>query len=292
MVDDRTETTDFQELENRRQSRKLSRDYAVDQVDINDPSIEKFPSEKTSVFDSLRKIQSSLTADSISIDEPPTFSQLEFRRPSIDSSEDGATSTGSMSPTSPTSLRKRESRVSHSSFGKTKSAVSLTSIAEEPKNGTRAKPRMPASSHLKQDSSCSASDGEDSIAMKSNKVKTPMPAATRSSSQGSMGELFIDNNRVVNSSHENTRCEGIACFLPHASVAPQWLSNYSPQRQNAQQEGWSIPNGARSRSRSKRPNGDGSDVEVLGNTRRAFFGIEHAGLSTLGIMTLVTAIIW
>jgi ATP-dependent RNA helicase MRH4 len=170
MVDDRTETTDFQELENRRQSRKLSRDYAVDQVDINDPSIEKFPSEKTSVFDSLRKIQSSLTADSISIDEPPTFSQLEFRRPSIDSSEDGATSTGSMSPTSPTSLRKRESRVSHSSFGKTKSAVSLTSIAEEPKNGTRAKPRMPASSHLKQDSSCSASDGEDSIAMKSNKT--------------------------------------------------------------------------------------------------------------------------
>lgn len=279
MADDRTETTDAQELENRRQSRKLSRDYTIDQVDINDPSIEKFPSDKTSVFDSLRKIQSSLTADQISVDESPAFSNLDFRRGSVDSLEDGGTSTGSMSPTSPTSLRKRESRVSHSSFGKTKSAISLTSIAEEPKDGTRAKPRMPASSHLKPDGSYSPpSDREDSITMKSNKVKTPVQAAARSSSQGSMDEQIIDCNRVIKSSHEDTWREGIACFLPHASVAPHWFSNEPPQRQNEQQQGrWSMPYWGRTRPRSKPADGDESDSEAVGNTRRVVFSIEQAG---------------
>lgn len=178
MADDRTDSVDIAEAENRRQSRERSKDYTVDEIDLNDPSIEKFPSNRSSVFDSLRKIQSSLPTDQIPVDDSPVFSSIEFRRLSIDSGDDCAvSSTGEASPTSATSSKMREQRLSHSSFGKTRSAVSLTSIAEEPKGPNQSDPRTPASSLLKPGdgfsslSARSSSDGDDAMTMRGSPFK-------------------------------------------------------------------------------------------------------------------------
>lgn len=201
---------DALELEHRRQSRKLSKDYTVDQVDLNDPSIEKFPSDKSSVFDSLRKIQSSLPADQIPVDDAPAFSGIEFRRSSVDSGDDSAISTGSMSPTTPTPLRMRENRASHSSVGKTKSTVSLTSIAEEPKAGDQSNPRTPASSLLRPDVKRSSSgthsppsDGEGAMTMRGYQAKHKHIQADRTSpSYDSMDEPRLGYSQALGASHE------------------------------------------------------------------------------------------
>ncbi|KAJ6446396.1 curved DNA-binding protein [Purpureocillium lavendulum] len=100
-------------------------DYEADSVDPGDPTVERFPSDRSSVMDTLRKIQSCTDEHRLHLED------LASRRTSVDSS-DGSTSLGSLSPTS---TRRRENRLSHSSFGHTKSALSLGSIAEEPKPG-------------------------------------------------------------------------------------------------------------------------------------------------------------
>ena len=107
-----------------------------DDVDMNDPTIEKFPSQRGLVMDTLRKIQSSLNDDQVMIDNAPPSPRASSRGTSVDSAEDSLLTTGSLSPSSPTSSMRRDARLSHGSQTKTKSAVSLTSIAEEPKSGS------------------------------------------------------------------------------------------------------------------------------------------------------------
>ncbi|KAG6134053.1 hypothetical protein E4U38_002580 [Claviceps purpurea] len=100
----------------------------VDDVDIDDPTLEKFPSDKESVLDTLRKIQSSTEERIVSQDEGQHSALAVSMRTSIDSSEEY-----DFSP-SPSS-RQREGRISRSSFGRPRSAASLGCIAEEPKTG-------------------------------------------------------------------------------------------------------------------------------------------------------------
>lgn len=102
--------------------RKESKDYSLDEVDVNDPTIESFPSDRSSVMDTLRKIQSSVDSQPISIE---TSSPI-----AIEHGDDFAIS-GSLSPKSPLSSDRREGRLSHSSYGNKRSTASLTSIAEE-----------------------------------------------------------------------------------------------------------------------------------------------------------------
>lgn len=132
-----------------RLSRSISKDATPEEIDVNDPTIERFPSERVSVMDTLRKIQSSSSQDHAVLDSSPLSPSIGSRKSSVDSAaDDGVTSTDTLSPTSSTASRRRESRLSHSSFSKTKSAVSLGSIAEEPKageprSGDSKKPRGP-----------------------------------------------------------------------------------------------------------------------------------------------------
>ena len=103
-------------------SRRSLSDYDGEGIDIDDPTLERFPSDRSSVLDTLRKIQSGHDENRVHAEDFQSS-----RRTSVDTSD------GSMGSLSPTSTRKRESRLSQSSAGHTKSAVSLGAIAEEPK---------------------------------------------------------------------------------------------------------------------------------------------------------------
>jgi ATP-dependent RNA helicase MRH4 len=114
--------------DNRRISVSIKDSFLMSNPDIDDPTLEKFPSDRTSIFDALRKVQTTLDDDVIQADGPFAASYDSSRRTSVDSGDDSLLSVGSLSPTS---TRRRESRHSHSSVGRNRSAVSLGSIAEE-----------------------------------------------------------------------------------------------------------------------------------------------------------------
>ncbi|RSL44545.1 hypothetical protein CEP51_016207 [Fusarium floridanum] len=119
---------------------KLKKDDMAD-IDINDPTLEKFPSDRGSILDALRTIQTHLGEDHTHLDDIPSSPRVvSSRRTSLDSADELSLSPA---PLSPTTTRRRESRLSHSSFGRTRSAVSLGSIAEEPKPPGGRKPQSP-----------------------------------------------------------------------------------------------------------------------------------------------------
>ncbi|RFU81782.1 hypothetical protein TARUN_438 [Trichoderma arundinaceum] len=126
-VDDALDHEALDDAKLRRDSKPKLDEYAIDDVDINDPTIEQFPSDKSSIFDTLRKIQSSLAEDQVSLESQPS-PRLDGRRTSVDS-DDSLLSAGSLSPVT---ARRRENRMSTSSV-RNRSLVSLGSIAEEPK---------------------------------------------------------------------------------------------------------------------------------------------------------------
>ncbi|KAF4984026.1 hypothetical protein FZEAL_684 [Fusarium zealandicum] len=110
-------------------------------VDVNDPTLEKFPSDRGSILDALRTIQTHLGEDHTHLDDIPTSPRVvSARRTSLDSADELSLSPA---PLSPTTTRRRESRLSHSSFGRSRSAVSLGPIAEEPKSAAGKKPQSP-----------------------------------------------------------------------------------------------------------------------------------------------------
>ncbi|KHN96221.1 uncharacterized protein MAM_05807 [Metarhizium album ARSEF 1941] len=96
-------------------------------VDIDDPTLEEFPSDKSSVIDTLRKIQSSTDEGRSSFEDGQHSTPATSRRTSLDSLD------GNGGQLSPTSARKQDNRASRSSFGRPRSAVSLECIDEEPK---------------------------------------------------------------------------------------------------------------------------------------------------------------
>ncbi|KAF4124201.1 DEAD/DEAH box helicase [Geosmithia morbida] len=118
--------------------------FAVDDAtDMNDPTIETFPSDRLSVMSTLRKIQSSSSQDhAVDVQEPysPRFGSgtcnsgdPRIRRLSGDSADDGSNYLAEppinhkMVPFP----RRRDSRASHGSLDR--GATSLGAIAEEPK---------------------------------------------------------------------------------------------------------------------------------------------------------------
>lgn len=128
-VDDALDHEALDDDKLRRESSKPRFDeFNIDEVDINDPTIEQFPCDKTAIFSTLRKIQSSLAEDQAVIDDTQPSPRMDARRFSVDS-DDSVLSAGSLSPAT---ARKRENRMSTSS-GRNRSLVSLGSIAEEPK---------------------------------------------------------------------------------------------------------------------------------------------------------------
>ncbi|UKZ80696.1 hypothetical protein TrVFT333_008459 [Trichoderma virens FT-333] len=144
-VDDALDHDALDDSKIRRDSRQGLAEYDIDDADINDPTLEQFPSDKSSIFNTLRKIQSSLSEDQAIIDDPQPSPRLDGRRSSVDS-DDSVLSAGSLSPVT---ARRRENRMSSS--GRNRSLVSLGSIAEEPKtpgpeDGSHP---MAASSYLK-----------------------------------------------------------------------------------------------------------------------------------------------
>lgn len=98
-----------------------------DDVDIADPTVEKFPSDRESVLDTLRKIQSSAEEGRASLDDGQHSAVTTSGGASVDSSEENDFSLG------PSPSRRRDTRTSRGSFGRPISAVSLSCIAEEPK---------------------------------------------------------------------------------------------------------------------------------------------------------------
>lgn len=127
-VDDALDHDALDDSKLRQDSKPKLTEYDTDDVDMNDPTIEQFPSDKTSIFSTLRKIQSSLSEDQAIVDDQQPSPRLDGRRSSVDS-DDSLLSAGSLSPVT---ARKQENRMSTSS-GRNRSLVSLGSIAEEPK---------------------------------------------------------------------------------------------------------------------------------------------------------------
>ncbi|KAL7961684.1 P-loop containing nucleoside triphosphate hydrolase protein [Trichoderma compactum] len=153
-VDDALDHDALDDSKLRQESKPKLTEYDIDDVDMNDPTIEQFPSDKSSIFSTLRKIQSSLSEDPAVIDDQQPSPRLDARRSSVDS-DDSLLSAGSLSPVS---ARKRENRMSTSS-GRNRSLVSLGSIAEEPKTPgpEDASHPMATSSYLKKGTGLQAS---------------------------------------------------------------------------------------------------------------------------------------
>ncbi|KAL7789253.1 P-loop containing nucleoside triphosphate hydrolase protein [Trichoderma afarasin] len=153
-VDDALDHDALDDSKLRQDSKPKLTEYDVDDVDMNDPTIEQFPSDKTSIFSTLRKIQSSLSEDQAIVDDQQPSPRLDGRRSSVDS-DDSLLSAGSLSPVT---ARKRENRMSTSS-GRNRSLVSLGSIAEEPKTPgpEDASHPMATSSYLKKGTGLQAS---------------------------------------------------------------------------------------------------------------------------------------
>lgn len=108
----------------------ISKNHTFDEIDMGDPTIEKFPSDRSSIMDALRKIQTSTGNDHIRLEQVRLSLRTAARdNNSADSADEALLSSGSQSPSS---YRRRDSRLSHgSSFGGSRSAISMGSIAEE-----------------------------------------------------------------------------------------------------------------------------------------------------------------
>lgn len=100
---------------------------SLEDVDMDDPTLEKFPSDRSSVMDTLRKIRSSTDEGPANVDDAQHSTPATSRRTSVDSSD------GNAIQLSPATSRKRDNRTSRGSFVRPISAVSLSCIAEEPK---------------------------------------------------------------------------------------------------------------------------------------------------------------
>lgn len=167
-MDDPLNPGESNESSSPRSSRKASKDHSLEDLDINDPTLVKFPSDRSSVMDTLRKIQSSVADDALDV-------QTNVSPARRDSADDSAITVGSLSPRSPSIFEKRESRLSHSSFGHSRSAVSLTAIAEEPRGGSGANPSHPRTAQVHPDEALSfsetpPSDEDHAVMMKQEKV--------------------------------------------------------------------------------------------------------------------------
>ncbi|OAA74166.1 hypothetical protein ISF_01067 [Cordyceps fumosorosea ARSEF 2679] len=120
-------------------------------VDLNDPTLEPFPCDKSSILGTLRKIQSSMGEHAVAVD----IQQHSNRRSSLDSDD------GSSGSVSPSSFRRRENRLSNGSK-RNLSVASLGSIAEEPNGGMHKR-------ELRNIAEASIGDGGEALMMRTPK---------------------------------------------------------------------------------------------------------------------------
>ncbi|OLN93895.1 hypothetical protein CCHL11_03402 [Colletotrichum chlorophyti] len=106
-------------------------DYDVDKYDLNDPSLERWPSAREGIIDAVRKVETGRNEDQTLFHGAPLSPVVGSRRVSQDMYEEAVLSSG---PSSPGSAKKLElPRKSHGSMVSDRSLLSLGSIAEEDK---------------------------------------------------------------------------------------------------------------------------------------------------------------
>ncbi|KAF4335106.1 hypothetical protein FBEOM_11030 [Fusarium beomiforme] len=183
-----------------RGSKTRSKHDDTSDIDVNDPTLESFPSDRGSILDAIRTIQTHLGEDQTHLEDIPLSPRvISSRRTSLESSEDFSLSPASLSPTI---TRRRESRPSHS-FGRTRSLVSLGSIEEEPKPApSKHSPGPPVVSlpnpntkdkPMRQKSPPSEED--EAVVMKNSEVKPSANTNGESSSQ-------VESYEAQNTQHD------------------------------------------------------------------------------------------
>jgi hypothetical protein len=109
-------------------------EHDVENIDLNDPTLEKFPSDRAGIMDAVRKVETSLNEDQTlfeGVPPSPVVGPLGRREGIVDDPFDEvAASSPSLSPTL---SRRSGSRLSQGSFGSDRPSLSLDAIAEEPK---------------------------------------------------------------------------------------------------------------------------------------------------------------
>lgn len=103
-------------------------DYDLDKYDLNDPSLERWPSDRKSIIDAVRKVETGRNEDQTYFLGSPVSPIMGARKNSSD--EDAIDLSG---PLSPTTSRKLDvpRKKSHSSVTSNKSLASLASIVED-----------------------------------------------------------------------------------------------------------------------------------------------------------------
>jgi ATP-dependent RNA helicase MRH4 len=174
---------------------KTMRDKTAE-LDVNDPTLESFPSDRGSILGTIRSIQTHLGEDQTHLDDIPSSPRvISSRRTSLDSNDDLCLSPASFSPTI---TRRRDSRPSHS-FGRTRSAVSLGSIEEEPKPSPNKQSKGPPIVSLPNPNSkdkvfgqkSPPSEEDEAVVMKTSEVK---PSAKTSGEPPSQVESYPAQN--------------------------------------------------------------------------------------------------
>lgn len=184
------------------------------ELDVNDPTLESFPSDRGSILGTIRSIQTHLGEDQTHLDDIPSSPRvISSRRTSLDSNDDLCLSPASLSPTV---TRRRDSRPSHS-FGRTRSAVSLGSIEEEPKPSSNRQSKGPPVVSLPNPHSrdklagqkSPPSEEDEAVVMKTSEVK---PSAKTNDEPPSQVESYP----AQNTQHEKA---------PTAATTEQILDN-------------------------------------------------------------------
>ncbi|KAF4454582.1 hypothetical protein F53441_2925 [Fusarium austroafricanum] len=171
-----------------RNSQVKSKHNENSDIDVNDPTLESFPSDRGSILDAIRTIQTHLGEDQAHLEDIPLSPRvISSRRTSLDSNDDLCLSPASLSPSI---TRRRESRPSHS-FGRTRSLVSLGSIEEEPKPSTSKQSQGPPVVSLPNPNSkgkpigqkSPPSEEDEAVVMKTSEVKPSAKTNGESASQ-------------------------------------------------------------------------------------------------------------
>ncbi|EFQ28439.1 hypothetical protein CGRA01v4_07409 [Colletotrichum graminicola] len=179
-------------------------DYDVDNYDLNDPTLERWPSNRSGIIDAVRKVETGLNEDQTSFHGAPLSPVIESRKAGLDQYyEEAVLSSG---PSSPSSNKKLElPRKSHGSMVSDRSLLSLGSIAEEDKETPSAEGagfdndgmvRVPSPAIRPTPSTLisPASDEDEGVVMKGSKAKS------RNSSESARSEL-AHLNGVSNGKH-------------------------------------------------------------------------------------------
>ncbi|KAK1996756.1 hypothetical protein LX36DRAFT_579835 [Colletotrichum falcatum] len=157
-------------------------DYDVDKYDLNDPTLERWPSNRSGIIDAVRKVETGLNEDQTSFHGAPLSPIIGSRKAGLDQYyEEAVLSSG---PSSPTSNKRLElPRRSNGSMVSDRSLLSLVSIAEEDKETPTAEEadfdddgmvRVPSPAVRPTPSALTspASDEDEGVVMKGSKAKS------------------------------------------------------------------------------------------------------------------------